>query len=443
MASAARSDRPPERGKIFAADSHWFGEPPRTDAIVFEPYRVKVVETLPRVSRAARQRALAAAGYNTFGLDASQVEIDLISDSGTGAMSAAQWSAMMSAGEDFSGQRAHADLVRAAREIFGFEHIQPVHQGRAAENLLLPLLLDRGDVAISNTFFETTRANVEAAGAEARDLPDPRPPWCGNIDLERLERTLRRNRRVRLIVITVTSNIMGGRLADEHGVVVALDASRFAGNAGMIKRQTGSRKSVGRLCREAFEHAHLAFLSLKKDGLANVGGLIAFDDHELLEPLSHAVIRAESYPSAGGLAARDLAAMAVGLREAIDDRLVLDHIDKVRFFADELGHRGVDVVEPVGAHGVAIRPPDGIDHAAHAFAAGIYLEGGVRTGVFGGQVRFAIPRRVYTRDHLAHVAEVAGSAQSRPLPELECTHAPAAFFSFFARFRPARVERRS
>ncbi|MEE4272532.1 MAG: tryptophanase [Thermoanaerobaculales bacterium] len=414
-----------------------------------EPYRVKVVESLPRVSPASRRAALAAAGYNTFALDAGAVEIDLISDSGTGAMSAAQWSAMSAAREDFSGQQAHANFVAAARSLFGFEHIQPVHQGRAAENLLLPLLLRRGDVALGNTFFETTRANIEALGAEARDLPEASEPWFGNIDLDRLERTLRRNRRVRLVVMTVTNNIMGGQpvsldnlaaaraLADEHHVLLALDASRFAGNAAMIKRLTTSRKPVRRLCREAFGHAHLAFLSLKKDGLANVGGVIAFSDHGLLEPLAHEIIRAESYPSAGGLAARDLAAMAIGLTEAVDDRTVFDHVDKVAFLGDELSRCGADVIRPTGAHGVAIRPPDGIEHAAHALAAGIYLEGGVRAGVFNGQVRFAVPRRVFTRDHLSQAAEVVGRACARDLPALECVHAPAEFFSFFARFELA------
>lgn len=417
---------------------------------MYEPYRAKIVEPLPRVTQPARRRALETAGYNTFHLPADTVEIDLISDSGTGAMSAAQWSAMSAASEDFSGQRAHANFVATARRTLGFDHIQPVHQGRAAENLLFPLLLGRGDVALGNTFFETTRVNIEALGAEARDLPETSAPWCGDIDLAALARTLRRNRRVRLIVITVTSNIMGGqpvspdniaaarRLADEHGALLALDASRFAGNAGMVKRLTGSRKSIARICRSIFGHAHLAFLSLKKDGLANVGGVIAFSDHELLEPLAHEIIRAESYPSAGGLAARDLAAMSVGLVEAVDERAVFDHLDKVTFLADELTRRGVEVIEPIGGHGVAVRPPGDIAFGAHALAAQIFLEGGVRAGVFNGQVRFAVPRRVYTRDHLAHVAEVVGRAVTRPLPTLECVHAPEEFFSFFARFETVR-----
>jgi tryptophanase len=416
---------------------------------MYEPYRVKVVESLPVVPPSARKEALAAASFNTFHLSAGAVELDLVSDSGTGAMSSRQWSEVVAAREDFSGQASFASFVATGREIFGFEHIQPVHQGRAAENLLFPLLLQPGDVALSNTFFETTRANIEALGCEARDLPDVRPPFCGDIDLDRLERTLRRNRRVKLIVLTATNNIAGGQpvsldnvrrtreLADARGVLLALDASRFAGNAYLVKELTRSRKSVKRLCREVFGLAHLAFLSCKKDGLANVGGVIAFDDHRLLEPLAHQVIRQESYPSAGGLAARDLAAMTVGLEEAVDERVVAAHVRSVRLLATELQRHGVALFEPVGAHGVVIRPPAGVPHAAHALAAAIYLEGGVRAAVFDDAVRLAVPRRVYTRDHLEHVAEVVGRAYRRPPMRLRCVHEPAEFFNFFARFAPA------
>lgn len=411
-----------------------------------EPYRIKVVESLPRVSPSARRTAMAKAGFNTFHLQGGDVEIDLISDSGTGAMSSRQWSRVIAAREDFSGQESFSNFVAIGREIFGFEHIQPVHQGRAAENLIFRLLLQSGDVAVSNTFFETTRANIEVLGCEARDLPDTAPPWCGNIDLARLERTLRRNRRVRLILLTVTNNIEGGQpvslenvvrareLADAHGVLLALDASRFAGNAYRVKELTRSRKSIKRLCRESFNQSHLAFLSLKKDGLANVGGVIGFDDHRLLEPLSHEVIRQESYPSAGGLAARDLAAMTVGLEEALDERVVGSHIRNVRFLADQLKKNGVEIFEPVGTHGVVIHPRDRARDAAHALAAAIYLEGGVRAGVFDGTVRLAVPRRVYTRDHLEHVADVVGRAYGREPMKLKCVHRPEEFSNFFARF---------
>ncbi len=416
--------------------------------MVHQPYRIKVVESLPRVSPSSRRKAIAEAGYNTFHLQAGDVEIDLISDSGTGAMSSRQWSEIMAAREDFSGQESFANFVNVGRGVFGFEHIQPVHQGRAAEHLLFPLLLRSGDVALSNTFFETTRANIEELGCEARDLPDTSPPWCGNIDLSRLEQTLRRNRRVRLIVLTVTNNIEGGQpvsldniarareLADSHGVLLALDASRFAGNAFFVKEISRSRKSITRLCREIFGMSHLAFMSCKKDGLANVGGVIGFNDHRLLEPLSHQIIRHESYPSAGGLAARDLAAMTVGLREAVDERVIKSHIHSVRVLAEGLKRLGVEIFEPVGAHGVVIHPPGGAEYAAHALAASIYLEGGVRAGVFDGIVRLALPRRVYTHDHLEHVAEVVGRVYGRKSLMLKCVNGPEQFFNFFARFAP-------
>jgi tryptophanase len=415
---------------------------------MYEPYRIKTVESLPRMSAAARGAALENAGYNTFHLAAGDVEIDLVSDSGTGAMSSAQWSAVVEAREDFSGQSSHREFVARARAILGFEHVQPVHQGRAAENLLFRLLVGQRDIAVSNTFFETTRANIEALGGEARDLPDTRSPWCGNMDLERLGRTLGRNRRVRLIVLTVTSNIAGGQpvsvdnirrtreLADRSGVLVALDASRFVGNAQLVKELTGSRKSIRSICRELFEPAHLAFLSCKKDGLANVGGVIAFDDSELLEPLAHEMIRQESYPSAGGLAARDLAAMTVGLEEAVDDRVAASHVGKVRLLAEQLESHGVAIGTPVGAHGVVIPSRNDRRHAAHSLAAAIYLEGGVRAAVFGDSVRLALPRRVYTRDHIERVAEVVGRAIRKPPMRLRCVHRPAEFFNFFARFEP-------
>lgn len=413
---------------------------------MYAPYRTKVVESLPTVTAADRRNRLTAAGYNTFHLQAGDVEIDLISDSGTGAMSSRQWSEVIAAREDFSGQESFAIFVETGREIFGFDHIQPVHQGRAAENLLFPLLLRSGDVAVSNTFFETTRANIEVLGCEARDLPETIPPWCGNIDLVRLERTLRRNRRVRLIVLTTTNNIAGGQpvslenvarareLADAHDVLLALDASRFAGNAFLVKELTRSRKAVKRLCRELFGLSHLAFLSCKKDGLANVGGMIGFDDHRLLEPLAERVIRQESYPSAGGLAARDLAAMTVGLQEAVDERVVEAHVRSVRFLAEELRRHGVEIFEPVGAHAVVIRPQSGPAFAAQALAAEIYLSGGVRAGVFDETVRLAIPRRVYTNDHLEHVGEVVGRACRAAPMRLKCVHHPDEFFNFFARF---------
>jgi len=413
---------------------------------MYAPYRTKVVESLPTISEAERRKRLAAAGYNTFHLQAGDVEIDLISDSGTGAMSSRQWSEVVAAREDFSGQESFANFVAVGREVFGFDHIQPVHQGRAAENLLFPLLLRSGDVAVSNTFFETTRANIEVLGCEARDLPETTPPWCGNIDLVRLERTLQRNRRVRLIVLTTTNNIAGGQpvspenvarareLADAHDVLLALDASRFAGNAFLGKELTGSRKSIKKLCRELFGLSNLAFLSCKKDGLANVGGVIGFDDHRLLEPLAQQVIRQESYPSAGGLAARDLAAMTVGLQEGVDERVIATHVDGVRFLAAELQRRGVEIFEPVGAHAVVVRPHRDSEFAAQALAAGIYLAGGVRAGVFDETVRLALPRRVYSRDHLEHVGEVVGRAWNAESMRLKCVHHPDEFFNFFARF---------
>ncbi len=413
---------------------------------MYEPYRIKTVEPLPYVSKAAREKILAAAGYNPFHIAADSVEIDLISDSGTGAMSSRQWSEVVGAREDFSGQQSYTDFVATARDILGFRYIQPVHQGRAAESLLFRLLLQPGDVALSNTFFETTRSNIEALGCEAVDLPDPGPPFCGNIHLERLEQALRRHARARLVVMTVTSNIMGGQpvaldnivrareLAEARGATLVLDASRFAGNAFLVKELTRSRRSLRRLCCEIFAASHIAYLSCKKDGLANVGGLIGFNDGVLQENLAQQVIRQESFPSAGGLAARDLAAMTVGLKEAVDERIVGAHVASVRFLAAELKRHGARIFEPIGAHGLVIEPRGGTEHEAFALAAEIYRESGIRAGVFDGRVRLAVPRRVYTQNHLAHVGEVVGRVYQRDLMRLRCVHAPEEFFNFFARF---------
>ncbi|MFO7653488.1 MAG: tryptophanase [Candidatus Krumholzibacteriia bacterium] len=411
-----------------------------------EPYRIKVVELLPAVSRAQRERLLAEAGYNPFQIDARGVTVDLVSDSGTGAMSSRQWQEVIGAREDFSGQESYTRFVKTATDTFGFPHVQPVHQGRAAESLLFRLLIEPGRIAVSNTFFETTRANLEAHGCEALDLSDLTSPWCGNIDLARLEALAGSGAPIGMILITVTNNIMGGqpvsleniagarRVADRLGVPLVLDAGRFAGNALLRKRLTRSRQSLRRICRETFGLSHAAYLSCKKDGLANVGGMIGLHDAALFERLQHEVIRQESYPTAGGLAARDLAAMTVGLEEAVDERVVTAHVDGVRYLAAGLQRRGVRVFEPVGAHGVVVLPRDEGEFAAFSLAASIFLVGGVRAGVFDGKMRLALPRRTYTRDHLDHVGEVVASVYDHEPMMLACTHRPPDFFDFFARF---------
>lgn len=413
------------------------------------PYRIKVVEPLPVLSRSQRERAIAAAGYNTFQLPADAVTVDLISDSGTGAMSSAQWSAMVTAREDFSGQAASRLLRECATRLTGMRLIQPVHQGRAAERHLLSLLLRPGDTVLSNCLFETTRANVEANQAVGIDLPQPRARYAGDIDLHRLDQGLKRES-ARLVLMTVTSNTGGGQpasleniraaaaLARRRKVPFMLDACRFADNAFLIKERAGLDMPVRAICWQMFNECDVAYLSAKKDCLSNIGGFIALRSRSLAARLRQRIIAEESYPDSGGLAARDLAAMAVGLEEAIDEPLLAHHIGLVRHLAAALEAAGVPVHRPVGAHGVVIRPPRDASFAAHALAVRIYVDTGVRGGVFGNELRLAVPRRVYQEEHLEYVARQIGQAYRGRLPTMVPRNAPREFTNFFIRFSMAR-----
>ncbi len=410
-----------------------------------EPYRIKVVEPLLQVSRRVRMRALEGAGFNPFQLPANCVYIDLISDSGTGAMSTRQWAAMTMAREDFSGQNAHQEFVKTAQGIFGLPYVQPVHQGRVAENILFRILLKPGKTVLGNTHFLTTRENITAAGGHAVDLPASGAPFCGDIDLGKLERRLASGS-TGLVIMTLTSNIHGGqpvspdnlravrRLTGKYRVPLLFDASRFAGNTYLVKELTNSKGTLKALCRKQFSLCDTAYMSCKKDGLANIGGCILTRSKQLAHELTHEIIRQESFPHAGGLAARDLAAMSAGLQEALDPHFLRSHVENVRYLADRLREKRVPIFEPVGAHAVTVIPEHGGTYAAFALAAAVFLEYGVRGGVFGSAYRLALPRRVYTRDHLDHVAgAVAKAFRSAPM-RLKCTHRPKKFFNFFVRF---------
>lgn len=421
----------------------------------YEPYRIKVVEPLPRTTRRTRQNVLEQAGYNPFLIPARYVTLDLISDSGTGAMTADQWAAMVRAREDFAGPATFGEFAAQARSITGFPYVQPVHQGRSAENLLFRILLKRGQTVFANTHFETTRGNIEALGCRAVDLPvhEPEPPFLGNIETRRLEARLVRHKRAGMIILTVTSNIKGGqpvsleniartrRIARRHKIPLVLDASRFADNAYLIKEYRHSKQSVRAICRRMFRCADIIYLSSKKDGLVNIGGFIAVRDKRLHETLRSEIIRVEGYPTSGGLAARDVAAMTLGLSDGLDEGFLRGHIGRIRWLARMLRQKGVEVFEPVGGHAVVIAPPDtdAGRYAAFALSASIYLEAGIRTGVFEDAVRIAVPRRAYTRDHLEYVADRIGrayrSTRQGKGPRLRLTYRPAEFFNFSARFR--------
>lgn len=413
-----------------------------------EPYRIKVIEPLNITTKSTRFKILKQAGFNLFLIPAKYVYFDFISDSGTGAMSANAWAGMFKAEEDFSGQKSSEEFLKTAQKISGFPFIQPVHQGRTGENILFSILFKKGDIILSNTHFETTRANLERICSKPIDIPDLTPPFCGNIDLNKLEMMVNKNDKIKAVIMTLTNNIKGGqpvslenikevqRIIKKKDIIIIFDASRFADNAFLIKKYTKSKKSILNICNEMFSYCDILYLSSKKDGLVNIGGFIGVRDKELYEKIRERIIEQESYPSAGGLAARDLAAMAVGLKEAIEERFLESHIEKVRFLADTLKENGARVFEPVGGHGVVIIPDFNIPYPAFSLGAQIYLDTGIRGGVFGGEFRLALPRRVYTKEHLKFAGESIGLLyQKKPQLMLKLVNRPKTFFNFFARFR--------
>jgi tryptophanase len=450
-----------------------------------EPYRVKAVEPIPFTTRAERERALADAGWNLFRVPADLVTIDLLTDSGVTAMSARQWAALVDGDEAYAGSRSFARLERTIREITGLPEVIPTHQGRAAERLLFEAIVVRGDVAPGNTHFDTTRANLERAGARAVDLPSVESaaiatwsPFKGNIDLDGLAALLDRTPRSRvpLVLMTVTSNGCGGQpvslenlravraLCDRHRVPLFLDAARFAENAWFIhEREAGFASRTPReIARAMFDLADGCLMSAKKDGLVNIGGFLALRDRSLAERVRAAMVVGEGFPTYGGLAGRDLEAMACGLDEVLDAAYLADRVSQAQRLGDTLHAAGVPTVRPPGGHAVYLDARAFAPHLApldfpgQAIACALYLAAGVR-GVEVGQlmrgrplgasedpvaqdlVRLAIPRRVYTCCHLDYVAEaVIEVHQARAaLKPLAIVTQPEVLRHFTARLAPA------
>lgn len=418
---------------------------------IIEPFRIKTVEPIRQTTRAERERLLAAAQFNLFLLKAEDVLIDLLTDSGTGAMSAAQWAGMMLGDESYAGARSFYRFEAAVRAVTGFTHIIPTHQGRAAERILFGALLKPGDIVPNNTHFDTTRANTEYRGALALDLPCPEAaeparalPFKGNIDLARLERTLADNLgRVPLVLITVTNNSGGGQpvsmanlraasaLCRRYGVPLFLDACRFAENAWFIKtREPGyADRTPLAIAQEMFGYADGCTMSAKKDGLANIGGFLALHDDALAQECKNRLILTEGFPTYGGLAGYDLEAVAVGLEEVLHEDYLHYRIRSVAYLGEILTAHGVPIMQPTGGHAVYIDAGQFLPHIPPhelpgcALAAALYVEGGVRcveigSLMFGRQpdgserapavelVRLAFPRRVYTQSHVDYLAEV-------------------------------------
>ncbi len=454
---------------------------------IIEPFRIKTVEPIRRTSRAERETALKEAGYNLFLLKAQDVLIDLLTDSGTGAMSSGQWAGMMQGDESYAGADSFYRFKAAVREITGLKHVIPTHQGRAAERILFGSTLKPGSIVPNNTHFDTTRANVEYRQATALDIPIPEGrqpelihPFKGNIDLEALERTLTENPgQVPLVMITVTNNSGGGQpvsmaniraareICQRHAVPLFLDACRFAENAWFIKtREAGyADKTPLEIAQEMFSYVDGCTMSAKKDGLANIGGFLALNDDELARRCKNILILTEGFPTYGGLAGYDLEAIAVGLREVLAEDYLRYRIRSVAYLGDILTREGIPIVQPPGGHAIYIDAKAMLPHIpqteypAWALSLVLYLEGGIRSVeigsvMFGQQpdgsekpaamelVRLAFPRRVYTQSHVDYLAEVLIYVNQlrRRIRGVRMVEAPPTLRHFSARLAPAHKD---
>lgn len=443
----------------------------------YKPFKIKVTEPIRLIPRPERERKLREAGYNLFNLASEDVYIDLLTDSGTGAMSQAQWAALMEGDEAYAGSRSFALFRETVQEITGFPYILPTHQGRAAEHILFSCALKPGMYVLSNTFFDTTRANVIACGCRPLDLPSPEAldpeapyPFKGNMDLGALESTIAElgADKIAMIVLTVTNNTIAGQpvslentravaeIAHAHGIPLFIDACRHAENSFFVREREpgyGDRAPL-EISRELFSLADGCLMSAKKDGLGNIGGFLAMRDRDLFERCRERLILVEGFPTYGGLAGRDLAALAVGLKEALELEYLRDRVGQVRWLAERLREVGIPVYWPPGGHAVYVDAGRLLPHIpperfpGQALACALYLEGGIRACEVGAAmlgkearfqfVRLAIPRRVYTREHLEAVVEalVRIAERKSDIRGMRLVAGEGPLRHFLARFEP-------
>ena len=450
---------------------------------IIEPFRIHSVEPLKMTTGDHRRRVIRAAGFNLFAVHSDDVLIDLLTDSGTGAMSRDQWAGIQRGDESYAGSPSWFRFLESVQELFPFKHVIPTHQGRAAEKILFTAVAGPGRVVPNNTHFDTTRANVEFTGAEALDLPcvegrDPAAPhpFKGNLDVDRLEALLKdRGAEVPVVFVTITNNSGGGQpvslenlravreVCSRYGVPLFLDACRFAENAWFIReREPGQQdRDVKDIVREIASLADGMTMSAKKDGLANIGGWLAMNDDDLANRCRNLLILTEGFPTYGGLAGRDLEAIAQGLREVVQHDYLRYRVRSTGYLGDALIQLGIPIVQPTGGHAVYIDargllpqiPP--LHYPGQALAVALYEVGGVRgceigTVMFGRHrdrseqpaamdlVRLAIPRRTYTQSHMDYVIEVCGEVarQAPCLAGYRIVEEPPTLRHFTARFEP-------
>ncbi|MDH3215921.1 MAG: tryptophanase [Candidatus Krumholzibacteria bacterium] len=445
---------------------------------IIEPFRIKVVEPIRMTTREEREEVLRAARFNVFAIRARDVLIDLLTDSGTGAMSSLQWAAMMQGDESYAGAESFYRFEKRMKELTGFPYILPTHQGRAAERILFELVGGKGKVVPNNNHFDTTRANIEHSGAEAIDLvidegkqPTVRHPFKGNMDINKLEQLIHRvgADRIPLCMVTVTDNSDGGQpvslenlravrgVCDRHGIPFFLDACRFAENAYLIKlREPGqAQRSVREIVRDMFDLADGATISAKKDGLVNIGGVLLFKDEDLLRRAGELLILTEGFVTYGGLAGRDLEAMAQGFEEVVHEDYLAYRIRSTAYLGEKLLEIGYQIIEPPGGHAIYVDAGHLCPHIppaqfpGQALVCALYRHAGIRAVEIGSVmfgtdtytpstelVRLAIPRRAYTQSHIDYVAEACAELfeQRQSFAGLRMTNKPSALRHFTAEF---------
>lgn len=451
-----------------------------------EPFKIKMVEPINLISREKREKALVRAGYNVFSLNADEIYIDILTDSGTGAMSDRQWAGIMIGDESYAGSKSFYKLEKVAQDIIGYKYIIPTHQGRGAEQVFFPLVVKKGQDVLGNMHFDTTMAHIELAGGRAINLIHDRAfdtqvshPFKGDFDLEKLENYIntRGVDNIAVCVITITCNSAGGQpvsmanmkavseICKKYGIKVFMDAARYAENAYFIKlREKGyENKSIKEIIREMFSYAEGFTMSAKKDGLVNMGGLLGIkDDEEMYIALRSMTVPFEGFPTYGGLSGRDIEALAVGLQEGIEESYLEYRIGQIEYLGNRLMEGGVAVQTPTGGHAVFVDAKKMLPHIpynqfpAQVLANELYLEGGVRGVEIGSfllgrnvetgeqlespmeLLRLTIPRRVYTDRHMDYIADtlIAINKKAHTLKGLEIVYEPKVLRHFTAKLKP-------